>query len=128
MVMIVDDEKPLVALGEEILAQLGYEPVGFSSSVAALAAFREAPQRFDIVLTDETMPDLVGTALAREIHLLRPDIPIVLMSGYSGAQLLERARAAGIREVLRKPLQSTDIAECLGRVSPSLDQPTLVQS
>jgi PAS domain S-box-containing protein len=127
-VMIVDDEKPLVALGEEILAQLGYEPVGFSSSVAALAAFREAPRRFDIVLTDETMPDLVGTALAREIHLLRPDIPIVLMSGYSGAQLLERARAAGIREVLRKPLQSTDIAECLGRVSPSLEQPTLAQS
>ncbi len=120
--MIVDDEKALVALGEEILAQLGYEPVGFSSSVAALAAFRAAPQRFDIVLTDETMPELVGTALAREIRLLRPDIPIVLMSGYSGAQLLDRARAAGIREVLRKPLQSRDIAECLGRVSRSLDR------
>jgi len=50
--MIVDDEKPLVALGEEILAELGYEPVGFSSSVAALAALGEAPQRFDVVLTD----------------------------------------------------------------------------
>ena len=53
-----------------------------------------------------------------EIRLLRPDIPIVLMSGYSGAQLLERARAVGIREVLRKPLQSRDIAECFGRVLP----------
>jgi len=115
-VMVVDDEKPLVALGEEILAQLGYEPVGFSSSVAALAAFREAPRRFDIVLTDETMPELVGTALAREIHLLRPHIPIVLMSGYTGAPLLDHARAAGIREVLRKPLQSKDIAECFARV------------
>jgi CheY-like chemotaxis protein len=115
-VMIVDDEQPLVALGEEILAGLGYEPIGFRSSVAALEAFREAPRRFDIVLTDETMPDLVGTALAREIRLLRPDVPIVLMSGYSGAQLLERARAVGIREVLRKPLQRRDIAECFGRV------------
>ena len=115
-VMIVDDEKPLVALGEEILAQLGYEPVGFSSSVAALQAFRETPRRFDIVLTDETMPELLGTALAREIHLLRPDIPIVLMSGYSGAPLLDHARAAGISEVLRKPLQSRDIAECFARV------------
>jgi PAS domain S-box-containing protein len=115
-VMIVDDEKPLVALGEEILAELGYEPVGFSSSAAALAAFREAPQRFDAVLTDETMPELIGTALAHEIQLLRPDIPIVLMSGYSGAQLHERARAIGIREVLHKPLQSKDIAECLGRI------------
>ena len=115
-VMIVDDEKPLVALAEEILAELGYEPVGFNSSTAALEAFREAPRRFDIVLTDETMPELIGTDLAREISRLRPDVPIVLMSGYSGPQLLERARAIGIREVLRKPLQSKDIAECFGRV------------
>jgi PAS domain S-box-containing protein len=115
-VMIVDDEKPLVALGEEILAELGYEPIGFSSSTAALEAFREAPQRFDVVLTDETMPELIGTALAREMRLLRPDIPIVLMSGYSGAQLHERAGAIGIREVLHKPLQRKDIAECLGRI------------
>jgi PAS domain S-box-containing protein len=115
-VMIVDDEKPLVALAEEILAELGYEPVGFSSSPAALEAFREAPRRFDIVLTDETMPDVTGTDLARQISPLRPDIPIVLMSGYSGPQLLERARAVGVREVLRKPLQSKDIAECFGRV------------
>jgi CheY-like chemotaxis protein/two-component sensor histidine kinase len=115
-VMIVDDEKLLVALAEETLAELGYEPVGFSSSVAALEAFRDAPQRFDIVLTDETMPELVGTDLAREIRRLRPDIPIVLMSGYSGAQLHERASTIGIREVLRKPLQRKDIAECLGRV------------
>ena len=115
-VMIVDDEKPLVELAEEMLAKLGYEPIGFGSSVAALEAFRAAPQRFDIVLTDETMPELVGTDLAREIHLLRPAIPIVLMSGYSGVQLHERARAVGIREILRKPLQSRDIAECLGRV------------
>jgi PAS domain S-box-containing protein len=115
-VMIVDDEKALVALTEEMLAKLGYEPIGFTSSVAALDAFREAPQRFDIVLTDETMPELIGTDLAREIRLLRPDIPIVSMSGYSGAPLDERARAVGIREVLRKPLQSNDIAECFERV------------
>jgi CheY-like chemotaxis protein len=115
-VMIVDDEKPLVALAEEILAELGYEPVGFNTSRAALDAFREAPQRFDIALTDQTMPELMGTDLAREISLLRPDIPIVLMSGYSGAPLDERARVVRVREVLRKPLQSKDIAECFGRV------------
>jgi PAS domain S-box-containing protein len=115
-VMIVDDEMPLVALAEEILAELGYEPVGFNSGAAALEAFREAPQRFDIVLTDETMPELIGTVLAGEMRRLRPDIPVVLMSGYSGAQLHERAGAAGIREVLHKPLQSKDIAECLVRI------------
>jgi CheY-like chemotaxis protein len=115
-VMIVDDETALVALAEEMLAELAYEPVGFSSSLTALEAFRNAPQRFDIVLTDETMPDFTGTDLAREIRLQRPDIPIVLMSGYSGAQLQTRARAAGIREILRKPLRSDDIAKCFGRI------------
>jgi YesN/AraC family two-component response regulator len=84
--------------------------------VQALQAFREAPHRFDAVLTDETMPDLTGTELAREIRRLRPDIAIVLMSGYSGVQLIERARAVEVREVLRKPLQSKDLAECLGRI------------
>jgi PAS domain S-box-containing protein len=118
-VLVVDNERSLVALAEEILAELGYEPVGFSSSVAALRAFRESPLRFDIVLTDESMPELTGTALAGEIALLRPDLPIVLMSGFAGAQLQERARALGIRELLRKPLQRKDIAECLGRVLPN---------
>jgi signal transduction histidine kinase/CheY-like chemotaxis protein len=122
-VMVVDDEKLLVALAEETLAELGYEPIGFSSSVQALRAFREAPHRFDIVVTDETMPELVGTDLAREIRRLRPDIGIVVMSGYSGAQLVERARAVGVREVLRKPLQTRDLAECLGRIVRSRPSP-----
>lgn len=88
-------------------------------NIAALRALREAPQRFDIVLTDESMPELAGTALAEEIALLRPDLPIVLMSGFAGAQLQERARALAIRELLRKPPQRKDIAECFGRVLPS---------
>ena len=114
-VMIVDDERSLVMFAEETLAELGYEPTGFDSSAAALQAFSADPRRFDLVLTDETMPDLSGTELAREIRRLRFDIPIVLMSGYSGAQLTERAHAAGVRDVLRKPLVSRDIAEPLAR-------------
>jgi CheY-like chemotaxis protein len=115
-ILIVDNEKALVALAEETLAELGYEPIGFSSSIDALEAFREAPQRFDVILTDESMPELTGTDLAREVALLRPDLPIVLMSGFGGAQLHERAQAFGIRELLRKPLQRKDLAECFGRV------------
>jgi CheY-like chemotaxis protein len=114
-VMIVDDERALVALAEETLAELGYEPVGFDSSLAALQAFRAEPNRFDLVLTDETMPDLTGTELAREIRQLRPQISIILMSGYSGAQLSERAQAAGVIDVLRKPLVRRDIAEPVAR-------------
>src|ERR1700678_3268309 len=117
--MIVDDERPLVALAEEITAQLGYEPVGFDSSRAALAAFSAQPQRFDAVLTDEAMPDLVGTELASEIRRLRPAIPIILMSGYGGAQLTTRAAEIGVNEVLRKPLHRRDLAESLARVLES---------
>ncbi len=115
-VMVVDDEPALVALAEELLAELGYEPAGFESSVAALQVFRTDPQRFDLVLTDEAMPELTGSELAREIRRLRSDIPVVLMSGYGGAPLAARAAAAGAREVLRKPLHGRDLAEALARV------------
>jgi signal transduction histidine kinase/GAF domain-containing protein len=114
-VMIVDDERALVALAEETLAELGYEPVGFESSLAALQAFRAEPMRFDLVLTDETMPDLMGTELAREFRQLRPEVSIILMSGYSGPQLSARAQAAGIIDVLHKPLVRRDIAEPVAR-------------
>jgi NO-binding membrane sensor protein with MHYT domain/nitrogen-specific signal transduction histidine kinase/ActR/RegA family two-component response regulator len=114
-VMIVDDERALVELAEETLAGLGYEPVGFDSSIAALQAFRAKPNRFDLVLTDETMPDLTGTELASEIRKLRPEISIILMSGYGGAQLSERALAAGVIDVLRKPLVRRNIAESVAR-------------
>ena len=115
-VMIVDDEPLLVALAEELLASLGYEPVGFASSTTALEAFRAGPERFDLILTDEAMPDLVGTELAREVRRLRPAIPIILMSGHGGSALATRAGAIGVNEVLRKPLQGRDLAESLARM------------
>jgi CheY-like chemotaxis protein len=114
-VMIVDDEPMLVALAEEMLAGLGYEPVGFESSPVALQAFRAKPGRFDLVLTDEAMPELVGTELAREVRLLRSDVPVILMSGHGGAALTHRAAAIGVEEVLHKPLQRVDLAEALAR-------------
>lgn len=112
-VLLVDDEEPLVRLGEEVLAELGYEPVGFSSSLAALASFRATPQRFAIVVSDEAMPDMTGSELAREIRRIRPDIPIVLMSGYVTHALTLRARDAGVVEVLAKPLVQGEIARSL---------------
>jgi PAS domain S-box-containing protein len=119
-VLIVDDERALIALAEEIIAELGYEPVGFDSSSAALEAFRAAPERFDVVLTDESMPDLVGTELAQAIRRLRPAIPIILMTGYGGPQLANRAADIGVNEVLRKPLHRRDLAESLARVLESV--------
>jgi PAS domain S-box-containing protein len=119
-VMIVDDERALVALAEESIAQLGYEPVGFDSSAAALRAYRDAPDRFDAVVTDESMPDLSGTELATEIRRLRPSIPIILMSGHGSLGLSQRGTQIGINEILLKPLHSRNLAESLARVFGSL--------
>jgi PAS domain S-box-containing protein len=115
-VMIIDDERALVALVEETLAELGYEPVGFDSSAAALAAFRAEPERFDLILTDEAMPDLVGTELARHLRLCRPDVPIILVSGQGGTQLAKAAAMIGVNELLCKPLQRRELAESVARV------------
>jgi len=112
-ILLVDDEEALVRLGEEMLAELGYEPVGFTSSSEALAAFRELPGRFQAVLSDEAMPEMTGAELAKAIRAIRPDIPIVLMSGYVSPLFAARARNIGVAEVLTKPLVARDIARSL---------------
>ena len=114
-VLIVDDEPELVRLAEEIVASLGYEAIGFSDATAAIDSFRRAPARFDAVLTDERMPALQGTTLARMIHDLRADIPILLVTGHRERQTDARAVRAGIIEVLDKPLRAGDLREALGR-------------
>jgi PAS domain S-box-containing protein len=125
-VMIVDDEETLVRLGEEMLASLGYEPVGFTSAAEALAEFRADPQRFAAVLSDETMPGMTGSQLTEQLVAIRPEIPVVLMSGYAGATLAARAQAAGAREVLAKPLAARDVARALASaISPVTSRPPL---
>jgi CheY-like chemotaxis protein len=115
-VLLVDDEEPLVAVAAEVLSRLGYEPVSFSDSHAALAAFEAAPTRFDVVVTDDLMPGLTGTTLASAVRRRRPDLPIVLVSGYSGPTVTRQALAAGVSELLTKPVQSREIATTLARV------------
>jgi DNA-binding NtrC family response regulator len=103
-----------VLLGEEMFAALGYEPVGFDKSAAALAAVRADPDRFDLVLTDELMPEMTGTELAAALHQIRPSLPIILMTG--GPPVRSRGlQAAGIREVVKKPLLAATIADLLAR-------------
>jgi CheY-like chemotaxis protein len=115
-VLLVDDEEPFVALTSEVLSRLGYEPVSFSDSQAALAAFEAAPGQFDVVVTDALMPGITGTTLASMVRRHRPDLPIVLISAYSGSILRQQALAAGVSELLTKPLQSREIATTLARV------------
>jgi CheY-like chemotaxis protein len=114
-VMLVDDEVPLLSMTAELLTRLGYEPEPFSDSNAALAALQAEPGAYDVVLTDETMPGITGTALAQASRRARRDLPVILISGYTGPKLTQMALEAGVREVLRKPVRLRDLAAALAR-------------
>jgi signal transduction histidine kinase/CheY-like chemotaxis protein len=114
-VLVVDDEESLLAVTSEVLARLGYRAATFSDSRAALAEFQSAADRFDAVITDEVMPHLTGTELAELLRRRRPDVPVVLMSGYIGPMMAERAAAAGVSTILKKPVQSRELAAALAR-------------
>ena len=114
-IMVVDDEKELVALTEELLASLSYEPVGFSDARAALEAFRHDPQRFDAILTDERMQPLGGLEFADLVHRTEPSTPIFLMTAHRDSQIDVRAAEVGVVEILDKPLRVQTLREALGR-------------
>jgi signal transduction histidine kinase/CheY-like chemotaxis protein len=111
-VLLVDDEVSIVEITCEVLGRLGYDALGMTDPEEALALFLRDPHRFDLVITDLTMPRLGGDVLATRMLELRPDLPIVLLTGYQEAMTRERVRSLGIRELALKPL---DIVE-LGRV------------
>ena len=124
-VMVVDDESTLVDLGEELLAGLGYEPVGFSSSLEAFAAFARDPDRFDLVLTDQVMPGMTGTELAVAVHRLRPGLPLVLSTGYGGVRFDVHAREAGVSVMLAKPITRRELARAIERALAAPQRPDL---
>ncbi len=102
-VLLVDDEPQLVRLGERTLRGEGYTVVGHTDPAAALAEFRSAPTRFDLLLTDHDMPGLGGMALAREVRALRPHLPVILMSGHPVAVRGDLSADIGSCDVLQKP-------------------------
>ncbi|MGB8959686.1 MAG: PAS domain S-box protein [Candidatus Aminicenantales bacterium] len=110
-VLFVDDEDMLIRTVPRMLERLGYTVTAVSDPLAALALFRQRPQDFELVITDETMPGLSGEKLAREMLTVRPGIPIILSTGYSEAVREEEIRALGIREFIMKPFSTGEIAE-----------------
>lgn len=115
-VLLVDDEEPLVYLITRILERLDYQVSGYSRPELALEAFREKPNEFDLVLTDASMAGLSGSELASEILRIRPDIPVVMASGYLRPEDEELARAIGIRELILKPTTTDQLAQILERL------------
>ena len=99
------------------------EVVATTRSLEALDLFRAQPEVFDVVLTDQTMPDMTGDALARELLRIRPDIPIILVTGFSQDIEPEHVHELGIREFMMKPMTARDLSEAIQRVlQPCLEK------
>ena len=120
-VLIVDDEETLVDMHRQMLEGLGYEVVTRTSSIEALELFKARPDRFDLVVTDMTMPNLTGSELALKLAKIRPDIPIILCTGFSHKITEQKAKEMGIKAFLFKPILRGVMAETVRRVLDEKD-------
>jgi PAS domain S-box-containing protein len=114
--LLVDDEAALVRLWTVALTDLGYRVTAYTDSRAALEAFRETPEAFDLVITDQTMPQLTGEALARELLRLRPRLPIILCTGQFSLPGEAKPRPLGVRATLLKPVSRLDLSLAIQRL------------
>lgn len=115
-ILLVDDEEAIVRLEKQILERRGYYVEKYTSSVEALAAFRANSNAFDLVLTDMMMPDMTGIALSEALISIRPDIPIVIFTGFSEKISDEKAKLIGIKGLLMKPVVKSDMVHMVRKV------------
>ncbi|MDY6973636.1 MAG: PAS domain-containing protein, partial [Thermodesulfobacteriota bacterium] len=114
-ILLVDDEAALVDIWTSSLEGLGYQVVGKTSGLEALRAFHSQPYLFDLVVTDLTMPNVTGMELAKEVMATRPDLPVILCTGFSESIKEKEAEEAGIRELLLKPVTRGALAQAIRR-------------
>ena len=109
-ILLVDDEEPIARMEQIMLERLGYQVTARTSSLDALAAFKTNPEHFDLVISDKGMPLMTGEQLARELILIKPGIPIIICTGFSDENDVNRAKAMGIKGFLMKPVATGDLA------------------
>ncbi|MBI9076569.1 MAG: transporter substrate-binding domain-containing protein [Desulfatibacillum sp.] len=115
-ILLVDDEEPVVRLEKQMLERLGYHVTERTSSSDALKAFQANPSAFDLVISDMTMPHMTGDLLALKLISIRPDIPIIICTGFSERINKENAEAAGIKGLLMKPIIRSEMAQMIRSV------------
>ena len=108
--LVVDDERVVLEMTKEMLTQLGYQVIGLSSSLEAIDTFKATPDAFDLIITDQTMPNMTGKQFASRALAVRPDIPIILCTGFSTAINEQSAMEMGIRVFVRKPILRSELA------------------
>ena len=115
-ILFVDDEQGVVDMAEKMLKRLGYEVATSRNPMEALNSFKAQPEKYDLVFTDQSMPYMTGENLAKEILSIRPDVPIILCTGFSELVSEEKAKAHGIKAYLMKPIVKGVLAETIRKV------------
>jgi CheY-like chemotaxis protein/anti-sigma regulatory factor (Ser/Thr protein kinase) len=115
-ILFIDDERMIVDVGQKALQKLGYHVVSRTSPIEALELFRAKPDHFDLVITDQTMPGMTGDALTRELMSIRPNVPVIICTGYSQRLNPERAKQIGIKAFVMKPILINEIAAAIRKV------------
>lgn len=115
-ILFIDDERSVVTMTTLMLQRIDYKVVGETDSIEALKIFQENPYKFDLVITDQAMPKMKGTELAKELMKIRPEIPIILCSGYSENIDSEKAKAVGIKEFFMKPVNREEISQIIREI------------
>jgi len=118
-ILFVDDEESIIEIAQRMLSHAGYEVTAVRNASQALALLKDDPGAYDIVITDQTMPKMTGFQLSQELLKIRPDIPIILCTGFSEIVSEETAKVAGVKEFLTKPFTREKIGETIRKV---LDQ------
>lgn len=124
-ILLIDDEKQIIDIEQRILERLGYKVTPKTDSEEALEEFAALPDRFDLVITDMTMPKMTGDQLARKLMAIKPDIPVILCTGYNETITEEKALAMGIDKFVMKPIVKDELANIIRTV---LDTPKPLQN
>ncbi len=121
-ILIVDDEALLVNVGKKMLTSLGYIVTAKTDSNEAFKVFKQSPETFDLVITDQTMPHLTGYDLSKKMIKIHPDTPIILCTGYSESISEKKARSIGIKKFMLKPFTRKELAETIRRILDGEEQ------
>jgi CheY-like chemotaxis protein len=112
-ILFVDDEDTLADLGKQMMEFLGYHVTALVDSLEALALFQKDPHAFDLVITDWVMPRMSGDELAQKILAIRPDVPVILVTGFAEQMTPEKSGLIGIKKLVTKPVVMKDIARLI---------------
>jgi CheY-like chemotaxis protein len=118
-ILLVDDEEAIVRMEQQMLERLGYNVTARTSSIEALEAFRNSPEKFDLVITDMAMPNMTGVQFAQQLLQIKPHIPVIICTGFSTKISDEKANVFGVRGFVMKPMVQSEFAKKIREV---LDQ------